>query len=84
MDANVGNSYEVDTNVDQSNVKDLIIIVGKGQKLRNSVKQLLQGFSPPMHSYTMSGNKGRIVIPNEQLVDYIKIHRGVYNEQDED
>jgi hypothetical protein len=33
--------------------------VGKGSKLRQSVRQLLQGFSPPVRSFSVSGNKVR-------------------------
>ena len=58
-------------------VKDLIIIVGKGSRLREAIQQLLSTFRPPLNAYTMNGNKGRLVVPHRQLMEWITIHRGL-------
>ena len=53
---------------------DIIIIVGKGQKLRDVVRtQLLKGFRPSLQAYVHKSNIGRLIVPKNSILEWLRV-----------
>ena len=57
-----------------ANGLDLVLITGKGSKLRDTIKALLlKSFRPSMHAYLQKTCPDRIIIPKNSLVEWLKV-----------
>ena len=62
----------------QSPPKDLIIIVGKGDKLSKSIQNILYSeYNPSIISYVSKVNTGRLIIPSKNIENWLQLHNNI-------
>jgi pentatricopeptide repeat protein len=62
----------------ESPPKDLIIIVGKGDKLSKSLQSILYSeYNPSIVSYVSKVNTGRLIIPSKNIENWLQLHKNI-------
>ena len=58
--------------------KELVVIVGKGDKLVSSIQKLLTDeFHPPVRSHVSKSNSGRLLLVDSDISKWLAIHKSV-------